>query len=117
MHSAHALLSGDGRSIDQVLTVARHSEDVLYYWDQRLVSLFWTYDRKRERDVDIHISWANPESLSWGTPISTGLQGQIAAPIPLPDNRLLAFYVVREATGLAPSDDFAGRRRNLGPKQ
>ena len=108
VHSAHALLSGDGRSIDQVLTVARHSENVLYYWDQRqalcpdgqrLVSLFWTYDRKREQDVDIHISWANPESLSWGTPISTGLQGQIAAPIPLPDNRLLAFYVLREPPG------------------
>ena len=108
LHSTHALLTGDGRNIDRVLTVARHTEDRLYYWDQRqalcpdgqqLVSLFWTYDRKREQDVDIHISGASLESLSWRTPIGTGIRGQIAVPIPLPDNRLLAFYVLRELPG------------------
>ncbi len=108
VHSAHALLTGDGKSIDRVLTVARHPQDGLCYWDQRqalcpdgkeLLSLFWTYDRKREQDADIHISRANLESLSWQTPIGTGIRGQIAAPIPLPDNRLLAFYVLRELHG------------------
>ncbi len=108
VHSAHALLTGDGKSIDHVLIVARHPQDGLYYWDQRqalcpdgqeLVSLFWTYDRGCEQDADIHISRANLESLSWQTPIRTGIRGQIAAPIPLPDNRLLAFYVLREPHG------------------
>ncbi len=125
VHSAHALLTGDGRGIDRVLTVARHAEDRLYYWDQRqalcpdgqqLVSLFWTYDRKRDQDVDIHISGANLQSMSWRTPIGTGIRGQIAAPIPLPDNRLLVFYVCRELPGslrLVTSPD-GGRTWNRG---
>ena len=108
VHSAHAVFSGDGREFDAVLSIARHPEDSLYYWDQRvalcsaenrLVNLFWTYDRKREEDVDIHISWADAEALSWTAPVGTGLAGQIAAPIPLPDGRLLAFYVRRKLPG------------------
>ena len=108
VHSAHILLTNDSGSVDRVLTVARHDEDRLYYWDQRqalcpdgkrLVSLFWTYDRKREQDIDIHISWAEVESLSWQVPSGTGIKGQIAAPIPLPENRLLAFFVRRDSPG------------------
>ena len=90
--------------------MARHGTDRLYYWDQRqalwpdgqqLVGFFWTYDREREEDVDIHISWANMGSLSWRTPLGTGIRGQIATPVPLQDNRLLVFYVLRELPGSA----------------
>jgi hypothetical protein len=108
VHSAHALFSRDGLSFDTVLKVARHEEDRLVYWDQRqaicpqtgrLVGMFWTYDRKEEHDVDIHMAWGDPETLKWEKPFSTGIKGQISAPIPLPDGRLLAFYVHRHPPG------------------
>jgi hypothetical protein len=108
IHSAHALFSQDGQSFDTVINVARHDEDKLFYWDQRhaicpktgrLVGMFWTYDRKQEHDMDIHIAWGDPETLTWEKPFSTGIKGQITAPIPLPDGRLLAFYVHRHHPG------------------
>ena len=120
VHGAHTLLSSDGEEFGSIVNVARHSEDKLFYWDQRqalcpktglVASMFWTYDRQKEEDVDIHMAWGNPERLKWEEPFSTGIQGQIAAPIPLADGRLLAFYVHRHCPGsmrLIMSDD-AGR--------
>ena len=105
-HSAHALFSSDGKSFDRILQVARDPSNRLWFFDQRhawcpttrrLVAMFWTYDRTTERDVDVHIAWGDPENLTWEAPFSTGLQGQVAQPIPLPDGRLLAFYVHRHA--------------------
>ena len=108
IHSAHALFSPDGQSFDRVVKVARHHDDRLFYWDQRhaicpktnrLIGLFWTYDRPAEQDVDIHLAWGAADTLSWQPPVSTGIKGQIAAPIPMPDGRLLAFYVHRHDPG------------------
>jgi len=108
IHSAHALFSRDGHSFDAIVNVAKDPEDTLFYWDQRhglcprtgrSVAMFWTYDRKTEKDVAIHMAWGNADELTWEEPFSTGIAGQIAAPIPLPDGRLLAFYVHRHPPG------------------
>ena len=108
LHSAHALFSPDGAAFDTVVNVARHPQDKLIYWDQRhaycpqtnrLIGMFWTYDRAAEHDVDIHIATGDPATLTWQTPRATGIKGQITAPIPLPDGRLLAFYVHRHQPG------------------
>ena len=49
--------------------------------------------------MPIHLAWGAPENLVWETPFSTGIQGQIASPLPLPDGRLLLFYVHRHSEG------------------
>ena len=108
VHGAHAQFSRDGQVFDRVIKVARHPQDTLFYWDQRhaqcpktgrLVGMFWTYDRQAEKDVPIHMAWGDPDALTWEPPFSTGIEGQVTFPIPLPDGRLLAFYVHRHAPG------------------
>lgn len=103
VHAARALFGHDGRRFDTDLTVARHPDDRVFYYDQRQtvspdgrpVAAFWSYDREAERDLDIHLAWGSPDSLTWNTPRPTGITGQIGQPIALPDDRLLLFYVRR----------------------
>jgi hypothetical protein len=107
-HSACAMYSKDGINFEKIITVARHPMDEIYYWDQRscydsvnqrIITMFWTYDRKSEKDIDIHIAYGNLETLSWTKPRSTGIKGQIAAPVCLGDGRILCFYVHRHYPG------------------
>ncbi|MCX7705349.1 MAG: glycoside hydrolase [bacterium] len=107
-HTARAIFSEDGIKFDRIITIARHPENALYYWDQRsafdpdsgkIITMFWTYDRKNERDVEIHISYGNPDTLTWASPVSTGIKGQIAAPIPVSGGMLFCFYVHRHYPG------------------
>ena len=103
-HTARALFSRDGVEFDDDLLVAHDETGHLHYYDQRqdycpdqkaLVAAFWTYDKKIGQDVNIHLSWGKPEGMSWETPRDTGIRGQIADPILLPDGRLCLFYVHR----------------------
>lgn len=108
VHSAEAALVGDDGALERIVHVARDPRDRLFYYDQRqafcpktnrLISAFWTYDRVAEKDVDIHISEGDPVALEWQMPAATGINGQIAQPIPLADGRLLLFYVDRTPPG------------------
>ena len=104
LHGAAATLVGDDGRAEKVVPVARDPQDRLFYYDQRqawcpntnrLIAAFWTYDRDAERDVDIHLSVGSADGRRWSVPRGTGLQGQVAAPIALPDGRLLLFHVRR----------------------
>ncbi len=106
--SAHSLLVRDCGKAEKTVQVARDPLDKLFFYDQRqtlcpvanrLVAAFWTYDRQAEKDIDIHIARCDPAKLQWEQPISTGIAGQIAQPIPLPDGRLALFYVRRDIPG------------------
>jgi len=75
-----------------------------YYWDNRLavdpktgrvVTMYWTHRPTSGKDVDIHMQWSDDTGMHWPTPTPTGIAGQIAMPLPLPDGRLLCFYVHR----------------------
>jgi len=108
LHGAYALFSTDGKTFGPVITVARHPQNRFFYWDQRHafcsanhrpVAMFWTYDREHECDRQIHMAWGDADRLEWETPFSTGIDGQICSPIPLPDGRLAAFYVHRQPPG------------------
>jgi len=124
LHAAHAIFTPDGKDFTRIVQVARHPENRFFYWDQRnelcmktgrIVSMFWTYNRDEEKDEPIHIAWGDTEKLKWTQPVSTGIKGQIAEPIPLPDGRLLMFYVHRHAPGsmrLVCSDD-GGKRWDI----
>jgi len=107
-HAAWMLVSGEsGRTFGDPLLVARHPEDRVYYWDQRLctlpgdghrfLALFWTHDLAEKRDLTVHLRKASLEENDLGaSPIfDTGIPGQIAAPARLDDGRLLAFVVDR----------------------
>jgi hypothetical protein len=108
IHSANALFSPDGQSFDRVLTVAQDPGNTVYFFDERharcpktgrLVAMFWAYNRTTEKDEEIHMAWGSPETLEWEKPFTTGIQGQVCQPIPLPDGRLAAFYVHRHPPG------------------
>ncbi|MFM8986936.1 MAG: sialidase family protein [Planctomycetia bacterium] len=106
-HSAWLMTSRDGgRSFDEPLCVARHPEDRVYYWDQRLcagprpgefTALFWTHDLVDQRDLTVHLRRCRLDGagIAGDAPSALPITGQIAAPLALPDGRLLAFVVDR----------------------
>jgi hypothetical protein len=104
-HHALLRLSRDGgRSFAETVVTATDPRGRTFFWDQRLavdsrtgkvVALFWTHDRAAEHDLNVHVAWGTPDGLSWTAPVDTGLAGQIASPLVLPDGRLFAVYVHR----------------------
>jgi len=106
-HGAYAHYSRDGERFEAPVDVVPEDPHIFFY-DQRQrlcprtgrpVALFWTYDMRSESDIEMHMAWGDAESLTWETPRSMGLAGQVAMPIPLEDGRLLAFYVHRHEPG------------------
>ena len=102
--SAMMIGSGDGIAWSEQIVVARHPDNALYYYDQRLVAqpdtgdlvaMFWTHEQAVGRDADVHIAWAPPDGRSWSVPVPTGLPGQHCSPISLGGDRLLAVYTHR----------------------
>ena len=112
------LSSDGGRTWPEFSTVARHPDNRLAYWDQRLavhpdtarlVATFWTHDFRAQRDIDIHIAWGTADGREWSVPASTGLPGQHCQPLALGGDRLLAVYAQRRdppGIALSISDDF-----------
>jgi hypothetical protein len=110
-HGAWLLVSGDGgRTFGPPLLVARHPQDRLYYWDQRLcpagprgdfIALFWTHDLEAKRDRNVHLLRGSVHDAAGRRyqPRETTIPGQIAAPLLLEDGRLLAFVVDRGRPG------------------
>ncbi len=110
-HAAWVTFSDDdGQSFFEPQQVAKHPDDRLYYWDQRIcagwepdqfVALFWTHDLVQQRDLNVHLRsfrWKDGE-LELDPIVETSIVGQIAAPLCLPDGRLLAFVVDRNSSG------------------
>lgn len=103
--SANVRLSQDeGQTWSDPVTMASDPEQKRYYWDNRLakdpetgrlVALFWTHQPKEGLDDVIHIAWAEPDGTRWSPPRSTGIAGQIAAPLVLSPSELLCVYVHR----------------------
>lgn len=110
-HAAWLLVSRDGgASFDRRFLVARDPENKVYYWDQRLcttanvgefIGLFWTHDRSAQRDLNVCFlkSTLQDGDQALSDPVVTTMPGQIAAPLALPDGRILAFVVDRDRPG------------------
>lgn len=108
-HAAWLLLSRDGgRTFPELFRTAHDPNDRLYYWDQRLcvdgpsgeyVALFWTHDRGLAADLSVHLSHGSLAAPPTAAPAATGIPGQIAAPVRLPDGRLAALVVDRDRPG------------------
>lgn len=106
-HAAWMVVSRDGgRTFSAPMRVARHPEDRVYYWDQRLcpgpragefTALFWTHDLAAQCDLPVHLCRGRLEGgrIVAAPPGPLPITGQIAAPLELSDGRLLAFVVDR----------------------
>ena len=116
---AHLRLSRDGGATwPEFTTAARHPDNLMAYWDQRLavhpatgqlVAMFWTHDFEAGKDVDIHIAWGSADGREWTVPQATSLPGQHCQPLSLGGDRLLAAYTKRRdppGIALSTSDDF-----------
>lgn len=99
-------------------TVARHPDNVLAFWDQRLeahpdsgrlVAMFWTHDFSAGTDVDVHIARGSADGRQWSAPRPTGLPGQHCQPLALGGDRLVAVYSHRRhppGIAMSISEDF-----------
>jgi hypothetical protein len=103
-HAALRLSTDGGKSWPTSAIVAHDRQNRLLFWDQRLcvnpddghlIGMFWTHDRRAQQDAPIHIAWGSPDGKEWTQPVSTGIAGQICAPLALPGGRLFAAYVHR----------------------
>lgn len=105
-HHALLCLSHDaGRTFEPPAVVAHDPSAGVFYWDQRLgrapdtgrlIAMFWTHDRSAGQDRHVHVAWGTPDGSRWTTPpADTGFAGQIAYPLCLGEERVLAMYVHR----------------------
>ena len=102
----------------ELAIVAHHPQGEVLYWDQRLtvapdtgelIAMLWTHDQRAGRDLDIHITWSAADARQWTAPASTGITGQICAPLALGGGRVFAAYVHRHnppSLRAILSDDF-----------
>ena len=78
----------------------------VFYWDARynvgdgghVVAAFWAYDRKQQRDLNIHFSDTRDGGRTWCPPRDCGLVGQVCQPVLVGGDRLLLVYVDRFGT-------------------
>ncbi|MCE5239221.1 glycoside hydrolase [bacterium] len=103
-HSSVLMFSSDrGRTWPEHLRVTDDPDRRVFYWDQRpgvladgtLLDLFWTYDRCAGAYLNIHACQSRDHGRTWGELWDTGVPGQPAQPVSLPDGRLLMAYVDR----------------------
>jgi hypothetical protein len=125
-HAALRISADRGATWPELGDVAHDPDGRVLYWDQRvcvapdtgqLLAMFWTHDRQAGRDMDIHIAWSlTTDGRQWSQPKSTGIAGQICAPLALGDGRVFAAYVHRHhppSLRAILSDDF-GRTWTAG---
>lgn len=103
--SANVKLShDDGATWSEPTTMASDPAGRYYYWDNhvtldpatgRLLAAFWTHDSKEGMDAPIHLAWGDPTGHTWTAPDNTMIEGQVAAPVFLEEDRLLLVYVHR----------------------
>ena len=60
-----------------------------------LIVLVWVHNIATETDLPVHLSGSTDNGLTWSPLVSTGIIGQIACPIALEENLLLAVYQKR----------------------
>jgi hypothetical protein len=104
-HHAILRISHDGGYTFEPATVVAHDPEArVFYWDQRLdvapdsgalIGLFWSHDRNLQQDINVHVACGTPDGATWTAPADAGFAGQIARPLCLGDEQVLAAYVHR----------------------
>ena len=103
-HSSVLMFSKDGgKSWPQHVIASNDPENRIFYWDQRpsvlsdgkILDLFWTYDNHLGRYLNIHARESLDNGRNWSVIWDTGVPGQPAPPVSLPDGRIVKVYVDR----------------------
>jgi hypothetical protein len=97
--------SDDGATWSDVVDVHADPDRAVFCWDQRLallpggdvLALFWTFDRRANAYLNIHARRSTDAGRTWGPLTDTGVPGQPARPVGLPDGRVVMVYVDRTA--------------------
>ena len=77
----------------------------IFYWDQRpgvladgrILDVFWTYDTAEAVYLNTHACESRDQGRTWSAMWDTGVPGQPAAPVSLPDGSVVMAYVDRTA--------------------
>jgi len=106
-HSSVLMFSRDeGKTWPSHAIVSSDPENRIFYWDQRpgvladgtILDVFWTFDRKAAAYLNIHARSSADGGRTWSDLWDTGVPGQPAAPVSLPDGRIAMVYVDRTAS-------------------
>jgi len=103
-HSSVMMFSDDeGKTWPEHVITSNDPSNRIFYWDQRpnvlsdgtLLNLFWTYDNKAGKYLNIHARESFDNGRTWSQMWDTGIAEQPAQPVSLPDNKVAAVYVDR----------------------
>ena len=103
-HSSVLMFSRDeGKTWPDHVAVSNDPDNRFFYWDQRpglladgrLLDLFWTYDSRKADYLNIHARMSEDHGRTWSPLWDTGVPGQPAAPVQLPDGKVVMVYVDR----------------------
>lgn len=103
-HSSVFMFSKDGGKTWPEWTITSNDpENRIFYWDQRpgilkdgkIFDVFWTYDNKKAIFLNIHARESLNNGRVWSEMWDTGIPGQPAPPVSLPDGRVAMVYVDR----------------------
>jgi len=120
-HTSVLMFSADaGRTWPRHATVAEDPEARVFYWDQRpsvladgtLLDLFWTFDREEAVYLNIHARASADRGESWSEIWDTGVPGQPAPAVSLPDGRIAMAYVDRTTVPIVKLRTSADGGRN-----
>ena len=105
-HRSVLIFSRDGgKSWSDYVNTSCDPENRIFYWDQRpnvladgrILDTFWTYDNRAAVYLNIHARQSLDHGMSWSDMWDTGLPGQPAPPVSLPDGSVALVYVDRTA--------------------
>lgn len=102
-HAVVKFTSDRGKTWGPAIDVAHDPTNRRLHWDQRiavgrdgrLIAMLWTHDTQAKEDLNIHLCESRDGGRTWSKPHDTGLSGQVAHPVLLPDGRLVAICVGR----------------------
>jgi hypothetical protein len=101
----YALLSYDGGQTWPQWAMVAHDFPNRKFWCNRiarfpsgkLACVSWTFDEKTQADLPLHITYGSPDGKEWGTPMSTGVYGQVSYLFPLDETTVLMGTSHRES--------------------
>lgn len=105
-HSSSLTFSSDqGKTWGNVQDIHTDPQRRIFCWDQRIatsgntvVAMFWTFDQKENRYLNIHSRQSTDGAKTWGPLEDTGVPGQPARVVMLDDKRWIMVYVDRTST-------------------
>lgn len=106
-HSSVLMFSTDGgKSWPDYAAVSHDPENRFFYWDQRpsvlwdgtVLDLFWTYDSREAAYRNIHAKKSPDGGRTWSEFWDTGVPGQPAQPVSLPDGLVAMVRADRSGT-------------------